>query len=712
MIRHMVSLAALALPAAAMAQAEAPRGAIDDQTAEYVACHSCKGDTNEIVVADFTIDYVIVVEAGALAPVESDRVQSTERIYAGAGVGTRVENILRDVAGLAQFRRSDGRSAHPTSQGVTLRGLGGNASSRAIVLLDNIPQADPFGGWIAWSSFDAVNLGGILLTRGGGSGVDGPGALAGTIALYSEIDNGAEASAAYGSRDSYDLSANAGGDLGRGSIGIDARLVGGDGFIPVVAAQRGSVDRAAGYQQGGGGIRLRTETGNDGRIEATVRGFFDRRDRGTDFSRSKVDGVDASVRYIHDRPGGWQASALTYVQIRDFDTGFASVAAGRGSVAPALYQHVPATGLGARFELRPVVAREYPLRLGVDWRRTTGRTEEDFFFTGLVPGRHRIAGGSSDTLGAFAEWTQGRANQGLLWTLSTRLDRWWIGQGYRLENNIGGTIRSDDRFAARQGWEASGRAGVRAEVGSGIALRAATYTDWRLPTLNELYRPFRVGADATAANELLRPERLYGGEVGAEFRADDVNFGVTLFKNRLDHAIANVTLANGPGTFPGVGFVPAGATYSQRLNVDAINSQGIEISGNVTFGDLALGGTFANIDARVKASGLAATLDGRRPAQVARNSGSATLTYAPGTLRISATLRYVGAQNEDDLGAQKLADALTADAAIAWSITEQLSLEARGENLFDALVPAALSASGILERAAPRTLWVGARFNF
>jgi vitamin B12 transporter len=58
----------------------------------------------------------------------------------------RIENILGDVAGFQQFRRTDSRAANPTSQGATLRALGGNASSRALVLLDGVPQADPFSG--------------------------------------------------------------------------------------------------------------------------------------------------------------------------------------------------------------------------------------------------------------------------------------------------------------------------------------------------------------------------------------------------------------------------------------------------------------------------------------------------------------------------------------------------------------------------------------
>src|SRR3569833_4775445 len=81
----------------------------------------------------------------------------------------RIEDVLRDVAGLGQFRRSDSRSAHPTSQGATLRGLGGNASSRAMVILDGVPQNDPFGGWVTFTAFDPARIGQLRVTRGGGS---------------------------------------------------------------------------------------------------------------------------------------------------------------------------------------------------------------------------------------------------------------------------------------------------------------------------------------------------------------------------------------------------------------------------------------------------------------------------------------------------------------------------------------------------------------
>ncbi|WP_249340065.1 TonB-dependent receptor [Sphingopyxis sp. L1A2A] len=687
---------ALALPTAVMAQ----DGAIDEQAAVAIeqAAADEAGGCCSFWVSRRPPEVIIVNGSGMLRRPESDAVQGSSLIAnIDPGLGARVENRLRDEAGIVQFRRSDGRSAHPTSQGITLRGLGGNASSRALVTLDGVPQADPFGGWVAWTAYDAINLGGVAITRGGGSGADGPGALAGTIGLYSTMTDGVTASAAYGSRGSWDASASVGGDLGNGQIAVDGRYGRGDGFIPVAKGQRGSVDRAPPYEQGGLGLRLRFDAGDDSRIEASLRGFSDRRDRGTNFTASKVDGVDASLRFVHDPAGQTQWLALGYVQVRDLESGFASVAAGRGSVAPALFQRVPATGLGARFELRPAIDGNNPLRAGTDWRRTTGRTEEDFFFSGVTPGRHRIAGGSSDTIGAFAEWTAGEADDGFLWTLSGRVDRWWLGEGYRLERNIGGSTITNLRFAARQGWEGSGRAGVR-WTSDALSLRAAAYRGWRLPTLNELYRPFRVGAEVTTANEVLEPERLWGGEVGVDWDGGDTKLSATLFANHLTNAIANVTLA---------------PNLNQRQNLRAIDSKGVELTAEQRIGPATLRATYAFADAKVDASGSAARLDGRRPAQIARHGGSVSLhSHGDGPFGGFATLRYVGKQNEDDLGLLVLDDALTLDAGLSWRLADAIRIEARGENLFDELVPAAISSAGIVERATPRTLWIGARLSF
>ena len=129
--------------------------------------------------------------------------------------------------GFQQFRRSDSRSANPTSQGATLRALGGNASSRALLILDGVPQSDPFGGWISWPAFDPRRLGQVRVVRGGGTGANGPGALAGTIELSSAAPDelaGLVGGLAYGSRDSFDAFAGAGVPLGDGFVSASGAL--------------------------------------------------------------------------------------------------------------------------------------------------------------------------------------------------------------------------------------------------------------------------------------------------------------------------------------------------------------------------------------------------------------------------------------------------------------------------------------------------------
>ena len=76
------------------------------------------------------------------------------------------------------------------------------------------------------------------------------------------------------------------------------------------------------------------------------------------------------------------------------------------------------------------------------------------------------------------------------------------------------------------------------------------------------------------------------------------------------------------------------------------------------------------------------------------------------------TGRYVGRQYEDDQNSRTLRDALTADAVATAPLGHGVTIEARAENMFNTLVEAGVSGSGVarvVERATPRTLWLGIR---
>lgn len=314
------------------------------------------------------------------------------------------------------------------------------------------------------------------------------------------------------------------------------------------------------------------------------------------------------------------------------------------------------------------------------------------------------------TSGVFAELSAGLGAA----TLSggARIDHWDIGDGHLFEQTIAtGAVTRNELYPERQGWLPTARGGLHVPVGGGFSVRSAAYLGWRLPTLNELFRPFRAGSDATAANPGLDPERLAGADAGIDFSSGPWRLAATAFSNRLRDAIANVTLGFGPGTFPEVGFVSAGGVFRQRENVHAINVHGVELSGGWSRGAWAIraGASFTN--ARMETSGAAAFLNRLQPAQTPGFAGTLSGSWNQDGKGFEIELRRIGDQFEDDLNTEVLKAATTLDASASWPLGRRLSLILRGENITNALVMATINGDGSIERATPRTLWIGLRLR-
>lgn len=680
---------------------------------KYLAC--CLALPLPVAAVAGASDTIIVTGRGLDAPVGIEAYDSVviKRDRLTLNASGRIEDVLGDVAGFQQFRRTDSRAANPTSQGATLRALGGNASSRALVLLDGVPQADPFTGFIPYSALRPERLASARVTRGGGAGAFGVGAVAGTIELASggpaDLPS-ASASVAGGSRNASEVSGGIVQRLGTGFASINAGWGLGDGYVLIPAAQRGTADVPASYDAWSVALRAVAPITPTLEIQASGLVFDDHRLRGLVGTASRSRGADASIRIVGR--GRWGFEALAYLQERSFRSGFVSTASDRSSTTTTLDQfNTPSTGLGAKVEIRPTVGDGTTLRIGGDIRNASGSTNEFFRYVTGAPTRLRRAGGFNTTFGGFIEGS--RTMGALTLTGGARLDRWSIRSGFLTETPVGGGAATLDlAFADRAGTRPTFRGGAMLKVSEGVDVRVAGYSGFRVPTLNELYRPFRVGADATAANGALELERLKGFEGGLGLRAGQATLGLTAFWNRLDGAIANVTLGTGPATFSQVGFVAAGGVFRQRLNVDAIEVKGIEVTAIVPLGDFRLSASYAYTDARVRATGLAASLNGKRPAQSPKHQGSATFAYLPVSgPQGSISVRYAGAQFEDDLEARQLPRAVTVDSVVTLPLFTDVRFVARVENLFDEKVVSGISGTGVEDLGTPQTFWVGLKFS-
>ncbi len=534
----------------------------------------------------------------------------------------------------------------------------------------------------------------MRVTRGGGSGAFGAGAVAGTIELISATRRDlppASASAFYGSDNAQEITASLSPDLGGGFATLSGRFERGDGYFTTPQNQRVAATARAAYRDWSAGLRAVAPL--DAQTDLQFRGlvFGDNRTlrfRGAD---SSTQGEDASIRLIHR--GLWGVDALAYLQARSFTNRVISSTNYRLTLDQ---RATPATGIGGKIELRPPVGTAHVLRIGTDIRVAEGQLAEDAYSTatGLVTAR-RSAGGTTRTLGLFAEddWTLGR----LVLTGGVRGDFWAISDGRFRERNAVGLPTADQRFADRHGSEVTGRAGALFHASDAVALRAAGYTGFRVPTLNELYRPFVVFPVTTQANAALGLERLRGVEGGIDLApAPGVSIGVTAFYNRLEGAIANVTLA---------------PNLRQRRNVGAIVARGLELTATARRGAWSVNASYAFSDSRVSASGISGALDGFRPAQSPVHALSATLGWAPAQgPRLSATVRHTAAQYEDDLQTDILPPATTLDAVAEIPIGQRFTLVGRAENLFDAAI-VTRNQGGSIDLGTPRRLWIGIRLR-
>ncbi len=659
-----------------------------------------------------------VVVTAARAPEAPGQVPFSLTVLAGDTLRTApaatLDDALRAVPGFSLFRRSDSLTANPTTQGVSLRGLGPSGASRSLVLLDGVPLNDPFGGWVTWSMVPRESLVGAELVRGGGATAWGNAALGGVVQLLTEApaarrDRLVATAGDFATR-SAEFAVTA--PAGRGTLQLSGRDFATDGFALVAPEDRGPVDVAAWSRHHWLAGRWQQPVGAGAELIVTARTFAEERGNGTPYQRNSSRENSGSV-VLHVQPAGsfgWTATA--YAQDESFASTFSAVNAARTAETPASDQFaVPAAAAGAAWTGAWSADDGARTSAGADLRQVRGETRENFSFSNGAFTRQRIAGGAQEFAGLFALRDQPLA-AGLSATLGGRLDFWREQDGHRHETDrVTGNVLRDDHDAASDGTEFSPSAGLVWQPAAGWRVHAAAQQSFRRPTLNELYRPFRAGSVITEANPALRTERNTGLEAGVDYTRGSLKLDATLFWNELHDAVGNVTLARGPGTFPLFGFIPAGGTGRQRLNLDRTRVRGAELSAEWRpIPTLSLNASLLYDDASVQRATVAPALVGRRLAQMPRQSAALGAGWrAPGGLTLTPRVRWLGRQFEDDENLLILGAAVVADFTASYPLTPQTEVFLTVENLGGARIETGRSADGIVNTGMPRLAFGGVR---
>ncbi len=596
-----------------------------------------------------------------------------------------LDDILRFTPGFTLFRRSSSRAANPTTQGVTLRGLSASGASRTLVLADDVPLNDPFGGWVYWSRLPEVVIEQVSVTRGAASDRYGADAMGGVIQVASlSSGTGAVGLVEGGSLDTSRVSIMGMRSLARVDFVAAAERLSTDGAVIVARDERGPIDTPAGvrhYSLWGG---LDARIANDTSVRVRGQGFSEARTNGTPLQTNDTNQRQVAASATGGVFGGrWRAGG--YATHQTYDQSFSAVTGDRRGESLTQRQRVPSD----TSRVHAAWTREWTilssLSVGGEFRRVDGATTETRFVGGVAQ-TPTTAGARQETSAGFVQASIDRRT----FTIAggARVDRW---------ENAG-----DNGAPARTETPVSGRVTGWWQVAEPLFVRGAAYRGFRTPTLNELYRNFRAGDTQTLANDALEPEFLSGGEAGLAYFHGATDLRFTFFAARLEDAVTNVTLSTTPTLIT-----------RQRQNAAAVRTRGIEVEASHRLGDFSAQGNLTVTRSRFDGGELLPALDNLDVPQIPRVQGSVGLRYAH-DLWPAATfqVRRIGRQFEDDRNTLDLRGATIADLLVDHSFLTQrrLNVFLAIENLFDEEVVA--GRTPVTTIALPRTFRVGVRASW
>jgi len=495
----------------------------------------------------------------------------------------------------------------------------------------------------------------------------------------------------YGNEATPDASLSASLRAGRWAAGFDGAAFHTDGYVLVPDSLRGPVDKRAGSDYRTANLTLERIISEKARVFGTASVFGEARANGKVDERN-----DTHLRQLAVG-GDWQSHTLGTLALRAyggpevFDQNFFAVALNRASETLTRVQRVPVEQLGGTVQWsRPAGGRQ-TLVAGIDAREVRGFSDE-LGYTALLPVGAVIqpsrltsavgAGGRERTFALFGEDIL-RLTPRWIVTVGARFDHWRDYDALSAARPLarpGPTTVID--FPDRTEQAFSPRLSVLHKVSENLSLTASAYRAFRAPTLNELYRSFRLGNIVTLANPDLTAEHLTGAEAGALVTALDRRLSVrgTFFWSDITRSIANVTQSVTPGLIT-----------RRRENLGRTRSRGVDLDATARLSShFELSGGYEFADARVVRFPADPTLEGLLIPLVPRHQATFQARYSNSAAakrwtRLSFGLqgRAVSGEFDDDRNQLHLGRYFALDALVSHRVTRGVEVFVASENLFN-----------------------------
>jgi outer membrane receptor protein involved in Fe transport len=586
-----------------------------------------------------------------------------------------IDDILRQAPGFTLFRRSGSLFANPTTQGVSLRGVGASGASRANVLLDGIPLNDPFGAWVYWNQIPRESIDEVEITNGGASDMYGGGALGGVINIETRpVQNSfATAEMSYGNENTPYLSLDAGTVVNNWGISASVQSLRTTGYILVPTNQRGTIDTDAGTADFDGSLQLSRKFGEENNFFVRFNSLEESRDNGTPVqtNNTRLPSLALGLDWTQSNLGSFSIRAFASDEV--FTQNFSSIAANRDSETLTDAQRSPSQQLGFAAQWHRTFKSKHTITAGVETRDVEGRSADNTF-NAAGPTANVDAGGRQITVGYFAQDTYLFAPNWLL-TFGGRVDTWFNNDGFMNRVPLPTGLITSQIFPNRTESAFSPRVSLMHSFRHGVTASASVYRAFRAPTLNELYRNFRVGSIVTDANPALTAEILTGGEAGVSLQRWNNRLTIrgNFFWSEINDPVENVTISTTPTLIT-----------DERQNLGATRAIGAEFSAELRLPKhLQLSGGYILTDSTVISFAANTSLVGLQVPQVPKNQFNVQLSYSGNVWTAGVQTRFTGNQFDDDQNLLPLGRAFVVDAEVSRRLGTHASIFCAAGNILD-----------------------------
>lgn len=587
-----------------------------------------------------------------------------------------LDDILRRVPSVDLPIASSGE-IHPTADTIAMRGLGG---IRALVLLDGVPLNDPFFGTVQWGRAPLEAIDRVEIVRGGGATLWGNYAMGGVINVLSrDPDKTALAlQASGGMYGTYRASTNGAYVVSDAvKFTLDAETNHTDGYNETLPAERGPITVATPFTAHnvafGGVFALRADLTAHARV---VYHDNDQQHYSTklqsnkqhnwvysgDITRKFASGATLTATVFHTdglfrtdnagTPDGFAANAAEYIQNRHFsrvhDTG------------ASLVWSQPLAG----------VLRSYSL--GVDYHGISGEDDADIFDQTGTRLRTDIGRGKQRFLGGFAQASI-RPVEALEILASLRYQSFLNYQAY--DGNPGGLLGN---VPSQRTTSVDPRVSLRYAVTPHFALRAAGYSAFRAPTMDNLYRTVSVPQGIFYSDASLKPETLKGGEVGFDYVRPGFRGQVTLYTNTIRNLLTYRNLDDSE--------LPPGFAFGSRnINAGAARSRGVEAEASWTLTQhWSLNGGYTFAESIITENALDPASVGLQQMGIPRHKLTGSITWTgPRGLTITPQLRWFSKSYGDNDHTLPVDAHVVVDLAASYPLTDRFNAFVQVQNLLD-----------------------------